>query len=273
MFGVVGECVIGSNVARRLDIQPGDSLISSPESFFDFAGVYPLKMDIVGVLGQSDTPDDDAVFVDIKTTWIIMRLGHGHQDLAQVYDPTLVLERSDSSVTAGAKLFMYNQISDDNMESFHFLGDTKDYPITSIIFVPNSQEIDNNFKELESGIIELDKKMENLFSLYRGKTLYASHPVYQYLGKRYGINIKSEHWEPGQKVEQDTVKSFIESLGVNDTKIMLWEGEPHPETRLLLEEAGVKSVLYIPCGNRPGQGDYLSVMNQNIENLTSDPPQ
>ena len=110
--------------------------------------------------------------------------------------------------------------------------------------------------------------MDNLFKPYRGKTLYASHPVYQYLGKRYRINIKSEHWEPGQKVEQDMVKSFIESLGVNDTKIMLWEGEPHPETKLLLETAGVKAVLFIPCGNKPGQGDYLSVMNQNIENLS-----
>jgi putative ABC transport system permease protein len=140
LFSVVGECVIGSRVASRLGLLPGDSLISSPESFFDFAGVYPLKMDIVGVLEQSNTPDDDGIFVDVKTAWIIMGLGHGHQDLAQVYDPTLVLERSDSSVTAGAKLFMYNQISADNMESFHFHGDTKAYPITSIIFVPNNQK-------------------------------------------------------------------------------------------------------------------------------------
>ena len=140
LFSVVGECVIGSRVASRLGLLPGDSLISSPESFFDFAGVYPLKMDIVGVLEQSNTPDDDGVFVDVKTAWIIMGLGHGHQDLAQVYDPTLVLERSDSSVTAGAKLFMYNQISADNIEGFHFHGDTKEYPITSIIFIPNSQK-------------------------------------------------------------------------------------------------------------------------------------
>jgi len=137
----------------------------------------------------------------------------------------------------------------------------------------NSQEFDNNYKELESGIIELDNKMDNLFKPYQGKTLYASHPVYQYLGSRYGINITSEHWEPGQKVEQDMVKTFIESLGVNDIKIMLWEGEPHPETKLILEESGVRCVLFIPCGNKPGQGDYLSVMNQNIENLALNLPQ
>jgi len=181
LFGVVGECVIGSNVARRLDIQPGDSLISSPESFFDFAGVYPLKMDIVGVLGQSNTPDDDAVFVDIKTTWIIMGLGHGHQDLARVYDPTLVLERSDSSVTAGAKLFMYNQISDDNVESFHFHGDTKDYPITSIIFVPNSQKSSTLLRgrieagELENQVVVPTLVVNNLLqSIFRLKQIFNS---------------------------------------------------------------------------------------------------
>ena len=181
LFGVVGECVIGSNVARRLDIQKGDSLISSPESFFDFAGVYPLKMDIVGVLEQSNTPDDDAVFVDIKTTWIIMGLGHGHQDLAQVYDPTLVLERSDSSVTAGAKLFMYNQISDDNIESFHFHGDTKDYPITSIIFIPNSQKSSTLLRgrieagELENQVVVPTLVVNNLLqSIFRLKQIFNS---------------------------------------------------------------------------------------------------
>ena len=70
----VGECVVGSNVASRLNIAPGDSLISSPENFFDLAGVYPLKMQIVGVLGRSDTPDDNAVFTDLKSNWVIMGL-------------------------------------------------------------------------------------------------------------------------------------------------------------------------------------------------------
>jgi len=75
----VGECVVGSAVAEALDLLPGDSLISSPENLFDISGVYPLKMRVAGVLNKSDTPDDKAVFTDIKTTWVIMGLGHGHQ--------------------------------------------------------------------------------------------------------------------------------------------------------------------------------------------------
>ena len=100
----VGECVIGSTVADRLAIGIGDSLISSPENLFDLAGVYPLKMTVVGVLESSDSPDDRAVFVDIKTNWVIMGLGHGHEDVSQVYDPSIVLQRDSNRVQAGAKL-------------------------------------------------------------------------------------------------------------------------------------------------------------------------
>ncbi|HEC42388.1 MAG TPA: hypothetical protein ENI20_06125 [Bacteroides sp.] len=47
-----------------------------------------------------------------------------------------------------------------------------------------SQVFDNNYKELEEDILELDSKMDEVFNPYHGKTLYASHPVYQYLGTR-----------------------------------------------------------------------------------------
>jgi putative ABC transport system permease protein len=66
-FALLGESVLGAGVARRLGLAPGDSLVSSPESFFDLAGAYPLKTKVVGVLAPSGTPDDLAVFVDLKT--------------------------------------------------------------------------------------------------------------------------------------------------------------------------------------------------------------
>ena len=71
LVGLLGECVIGAGVARKLGIGAGDSLITSPETVFDLAGVYPLKMRVTGVLAFSDSPDDHAIFVDVKTTWVI----------------------------------------------------------------------------------------------------------------------------------------------------------------------------------------------------------
>ncbi len=78
----LGDCVFGARAAARATVEVGDRVMSSPESVFDIAGVYPLKMNVVGILEPTGTPDDDAVFVDVKTTWVIAGLGHGHEDPA-----------------------------------------------------------------------------------------------------------------------------------------------------------------------------------------------
>lgn len=133
----VGECVIGSKVSEQLNLQSGDSLISSPENYFDMAGVYPLKMNIVGVLEESASADDKAIFTDLKTNWIIMGLGHGHQDVAKLTDPTLVIGSDSGNVRTTAKLFIYNEIDGKNMDSFHFHGELDSYSVSAFIFVPN----------------------------------------------------------------------------------------------------------------------------------------
>jgi len=48
---------------------------------------------------------------------------------------------------------------------------------------------------------------------------------------------------------------------------MLWEGEPLEKTVAILEELGISSVVFAPCGNTPELGDFLSVMRENVENL------
>jgi putative ABC transport system permease protein len=135
-LALLGEAVIGAEVATRLGIAAGDGLLSSPESVFDLAGVYPLKMRIVGVLERSHTPDDLAVFVDLKTAWVVQGLVHGHQDLNRSEDATVVIERTDANVIASAKLVEYTEITDDNRDSFHFHGDAQQYPISAIIALP-----------------------------------------------------------------------------------------------------------------------------------------
>ena len=135
-LAVLGDCILGAVVAESLASKPGDSLVSSPESLFDLAGVYPLKMKVAGILKKSHTTDDLAVFVDLKTAWVIQGLGHGHQDVTRLKDPTLVLKRTESNVAASAKLFHYTEITEKNMASFHFHGNLSAYPISALIAVP-----------------------------------------------------------------------------------------------------------------------------------------
>ena len=139
-MALLGECVIGAAVAEEFGVGVGDTVTSSPETVFDLAGVYPLRMKIAGVLAKAFTPDDDAIFVDVKTAWIIQGLGHGHQDLAQPEAAASVLNRSQDNIVANAALVQYNEITTDNADSFHFHGDLAAYPLTAVIAVPNDEK-------------------------------------------------------------------------------------------------------------------------------------
>lgn len=135
-IALLGECVLGARAAAAMGVGPGDHVVSSPESVFDLAGVYPLRMKVAGVLAFSDGPDDDAVFVDLKTAWVIEGLVHGHADLSKPEASSGVLSREGNRVVANASVVQYNEITEENIDSFHFHGDLSGYPITAVIVVP-----------------------------------------------------------------------------------------------------------------------------------------
>jgi putative ABC transport system permease protein len=140
MFSMLGECVLGSAVAQDLRLAAGDTLMSSSESVFDIAGVYPLKMHVVGVLHPTGTPDDRVVFADVQTAWVIQGLGHGHRDLSKADASEVVLKKDGNRVTANAAVLNYNEITPENASSFHFHGDIREFPITAVVAVPHDEK-------------------------------------------------------------------------------------------------------------------------------------
>jgi putative ABC transport system permease protein len=107
---------------------------------FDLAGVYPLEMNVVGVLAASGTPDDGVVLVDLKTAWVIEGHGHGHQDLTKAGADTSVLARNDDGITANASLAQYNVITPENLASFHFHAGLGSLPVSAAIAVPRDEK-------------------------------------------------------------------------------------------------------------------------------------
>ena len=139
-FTLLGECIIGATIAQKLSLNVGDTIISSPQNLFDLGGVYPLKMKIVGILASNQTSDDNTIFADLKTTWIIEGLGHGHLDLVKSGTPDVILKQDGGNIAANAKLPEYNEITSENLNSFHFHGQKNAFPLTAIIAVPKSQK-------------------------------------------------------------------------------------------------------------------------------------
>lgn len=138
----LGDCVIGARVARTRGLGPGGTVVTTPESTFDVAGVYPLRMRVVGTLAPSGTPDDDAIFVDTKTAWVIEGRGHGHQDLTATSAETIagVTRAADGGVRArDGAVAPFQEVTDANADSFHFHGDTGTFPITAVLAIPGDE--------------------------------------------------------------------------------------------------------------------------------------
>jgi putative ABC transport system permease protein len=136
LMALPGEAVLGASAALHLSAAPGDDLVTSPETVFDVAGTYPLKLSVVGELAPTGTRDDEAVFVDVRTAWIIGGIGHGHEDLANPEAAAGVLKRDGENIVANAAVVQYREITPDNLHDFHFHGDTADFPLSAVITVP-----------------------------------------------------------------------------------------------------------------------------------------
>lgn len=139
----LGDCVVGSRVARELGIEPGERLKSDRQNDLDIAANPPLNMRVMGILAPTGTADDEAVFVDIKTAWIIEGLGHGHDDVSAQTDENLILGRDEQNTVASAAVTSYLEVTDANAASFHFHGDLATFPLTAIVAVPTDERAGN----------------------------------------------------------------------------------------------------------------------------------
>jgi putative ABC transport system permease protein len=133
----LGDIVLGASAARLLDLTVGDNLLSDDEKLYDISSSLPLRMRVVGVLKQSGTADDLVIFADLKTTWVIDGIGHGHADARNAGDPTLIQSVRENNLVLSAAVMQYNEITPDQLDSFHFHGDPRTFPITSLVVWPD----------------------------------------------------------------------------------------------------------------------------------------
>jgi putative ABC transport system permease protein len=140
LFSILGECVLGARAAEVLNVKIDDFILSSPAGAFDVAGSYPLKMKVVGILNPLGSIEDEGVFVDIKTSWVISGLAHGHMAMTKPEAESGVLQRAGDKVFANASVLSYTEITEKNIDSFHFHGNPEDYPLDAIIAIPKDRK-------------------------------------------------------------------------------------------------------------------------------------
>jgi len=56
--------------------------------------------------------------------------------------------------------------------------------------------------KLEQELVDLDRQVYEIVALDSDRALLASHPVYQYLKRRYGLKLESVMWEPDEAASE-----------------------------------------------------------------------
>lgn len=125
---MLGQAVLGHSTAKRLGLRVGDTLTTDRVNLYNLAKSMPLELNIVGVLGPTNSADGEAVFVELKTAWIIAGHGHGH-------DPNA--HQSEASHSAAVTAI---RITPDNAASFHFHGDEDQLPCSAVLVLPGDDK-------------------------------------------------------------------------------------------------------------------------------------
>jgi zinc transport system substrate-binding protein len=131
----------------------------------------------------------------------------------------------------------------------------------------HAAEFAAGFASLEGDLLELDRELAEIVTADPDRAFLASHPVYQYMARRYDLHLHPVQWEPGEAPTPAMWEDLRVLLRDHPASWMLWEGEPLAETGTRLRALGVEPIVFDPCGNAPSVGDYLRVMAENVERL------
>lgn len=123
------------------------------------------------------------------------------------------------------------------------------------------------FDKLSEELGELDGALELIVAAKPDLPVIFSHPVYPYFARRYRVNGRSVHWEPGEAPTDAMWQELAALLRSHPAKWMVWEDDPVPDTVAKLEDLGIGSVVFNPSGNDLETSDFLAAMRENAVEL------
>jgi zinc transport system substrate-binding protein len=131
----------------------------------------------------------------------------------------------------------------------------------------HKSEFEKNLAPLRKDLMALDLEIQQTVAKKPRQLLFASHPLYHYLARRYELHIEDLVWEPDVMPDDQQWQQLRLAQERFPADWMLWEKQPRPEIVQQLDSMGIGIAVFDPCANRPASGDFLSVMHDNIANL------
>ncbi|MEE9391494.1 MAG: metal ABC transporter substrate-binding protein [Planctomycetota bacterium] len=138
----------------------------------------------------------------------------------------------------------------------------------------NKATLEANARALNQDLDTLDKNLRNLVAeIDKLPAIFASHPAYNYLAKRYKLPIINLDLDPESIPSDSAIQSIAQKAKSQSIRAIIWESQPTPEVAAAFKKrCGLTSFVVSPAetldaNSRASGTHYLSIMNQNLRAL------
>lgn len=127
--------------------------------------------------------------------------------------------------------------------------------------------IEKRLEALHADLDGLGAAWTEASKAYAGEVIYASHPAYNYVAKRYEWAIENLDLDPETMPEEKVFDEVKSRLAERPARYLIWESAPKPEIAKRFHDGlGLVSLVVSPC-EMPGDLDYLAQMHKNVETM------
>ncbi len=130
----------------------------------------------------------------------------------------------------------------------------------------NTEAITQQENALLEKLTALDEAYTQQATKLAGRTLFYSHPVYQYFERRYQLPGHSLHWEPDQEPSERQWSELERLVGDSHDALFVWEDFPSKATLERLNAMNIQIVVIRPAANKSDK-DWYSEQQANIQRL------
>jgi len=132
----------------------------------------------------------------------------------------------------------------------------------------HSDVLAKRFAALAKDLDALHGELRAFGSAPEGQYLYASHPAYNYVAKRYGWRMVNLDLDAAEMPSAEAFAAISAQLKKQPGRTILWEREPLSAIAARFEkELGLASVVFDPLENANPGTDYIAKMRENIARL------
>ncbi|MEL6915347.1 MAG: metal ABC transporter substrate-binding protein [Pseudomonadota bacterium] len=111
---------------------------------------------------------------------------------------------------------------------------------------------------LRAEMTALDQTAGRLLGAGAGAPIIATHPRYQYLARRYRLEVSSLAWEAGAAPTPTELEDLANLATGTGARVLLWEAEPPAAAFAATEALGLRNVVFDPMASGPSTGSFIT---------------